>query len=317
MRHLLTRLEPRFRVVLCLALGIALLPLLVDNPFHLRIAALVCLYGIATLGLNLLMGFTGQVSLGHAGFLAIGAYAVAIGPSRFGLAGWAALLCGMVLAALVALAVGRPILKLKGHYFAVATLGFGLLVSMALNNETGTTGGPDGIGVPRLAIGPWVLRDTLGWYGVSGTALVLCAWMVSNLIGSPTGRALRAIHDSEVAAGVLGVDVARYKLAAFVISAVMAAFAGALLAMLDGHVTPVAAGFLRSVEFVTMAVLGGLGSILGSVVGAAILVVLPQVLVFFHDYEHIVLGLLIMLCMVFLRAGIVPAVFARLGWREL
>src|SRR5690606_4300887 len=121
-------------------------------------------------------------------------------------------------------------------------------------------------------------------------------------------RALRALHDSEIAARVAGVDVAAHKLVAFVISAAMAALAGGMLALFDGHVTPVIGGFIRSVELVTMAVLGGLGSVLGSVVGAAILVVLPQALAMFHDYEHVILGLLMMLFMIFLRQGIVPSI---------
>lgn len=313
----LGRLEPRFRTTLLLAAIVLLLPLVLQNPFHLRIAALVFIFSFATLGLNLLMGFAGLVSLGHAGFLAIGAYAVAIGPARWGVSTWAALIAGVLLAAALAFVVGRPILKLKGHYFAVATLGLGLLVAMVVTNETTLTGGPDGMSVPRLTLFGWTLRGTMPWYWVSGGLLVVAAWGIANLIGSPSGRALRAIHDSEVAAHALGVDVGRYKLAAFILSAAMAAFAGALLALFDGHVTPVSAGFLRSVEFVTMAVLGGLGSILGSMVGAAVMVILPQVLVSFHDYEHVVLGLLMMLFMIFLRSGIVPSLFARLGWREL
>jgi branched-chain amino acid transport system permease protein len=297
----------RYTAVLAAALLVLLLPLLLSNPFHLRIATLVFIYSLATLGLNLLMGVAGQVSLGHAGFLAIGAYAVAIAPARLGLPVWLALVAGVVLAALLAFVVGRPILRLKGHYFAVATLGLGLLVSMVLNNETALTGGPDGIAVPRLIIFGWTLRQTAHWYWVTGVTLVASVWLVGNLIGSPTGRALRAIHDSEVAASVLGVDVARHKLIAFVLSAALAALAGGFLALFDGHVTPATGGFLRSVEFVTMAVLGGMGSLLGSVVGTAILVVLPQALTMFHDYEHVILGLLMMLFMIFLRQGIVPS----------
>jgi branched-chain amino acid transport system permease protein len=310
-------MEPRFRTVLLLALVVAVLPLVLQNTFHLRVAALVFIFAFATLGLNVLMGFAGLVSLGHAGFLAIGAYAVAIGPARYGVPSWLALIAGVVAACVLAFLVGRPILRLKGHYFAVATLGVGLLIAMLVTNEVQLTGGPDGMPVQRLTLLGWTLRGTMPWYWVSGAVLVLGAWAIANLIGSPSGRALRSIHDSEVAADVLGIDVARYKLAAFVLSAGMAALAGAMLALFDGHVTPVSAGFLRSVEFVTMAVLGGLGSILGSVVGAAVLVVLPQALVAFHDFEHIVLGLLMMLFMIFLRSGIVPAIYARLGWREL
>ncbi len=308
-------MRSRHTVVIALAALVLVVPLLVGNSFHLRIATLVYIYAIATLGLNLLMGVAGQISIGHAGFLAIGAYATAIGPTRLGMPVWTSLLAGIVVAALLAWLVGRPILRLKGHYFAVATLALGLLVAMVLNNETDITGGPDGIPVPRLEFFGWKLRKTIHWYWVAGGTLVACAWLVGNLVASSTGRALRALHDSEVAARVVGIDVAGHKLTAFVISAAMAALAGGMLALFDGHVTPVVGGFLRSVELVTMAVLGGLGSVLGSVVGAAILVVLPQALTVFHDYEHVILGLLMMLFMIFLRQGIVPSIAARL-WRR-
>jgi branched-chain amino acid transport system permease protein len=135
-----------------------------------------------------------------------------------------------------------------------------------------------------------------------------------NLLDSPTGRALRALHDSETAAEVLGIETARYKLLVFVVSSIYAAVAGAALALLNGHVTPEIGSFLHSVEFVTMAVIGGLGSILGSIVGAAVLVILPQLLTVFHDYETLLLGLMIVLFMIFLREGIMPGLAARFGW---
>jgi branched-chain amino acid transport system permease protein len=130
---------------------------------------------------------------------------------------------------------------------------------------------------------------------------------VVNLINSPTGRALRSIHDSEIAARVLGVNVARYKLLAFVMSAIFTSIAGSYFALLDGFVTPNTASFLLSIELVVMAVLGGLGSILGSIVGAAILVILPQALTVFHEYEQVALGAIIVVFLIFLPRGIVPA----------
>jgi branched-chain amino acid transport system permease protein len=308
-------LDSPYAVVVALALIVAALPLVLPSLFYLRMAALVFIFALAVVGINLLMGFAGQVSLGHAGFFGIGAYAVAIGPTHLGVPSWLALIAGALAAGLVAFVVGRPILRLRGHYLAVATLGMGLLIAMVFTNESAWTGGPDGMPVPRLMLfgqrvyGPWM------WYWISGATLVIGAWIAVNLIGSPTGRALRAIHDSETAARVLGVDVARYKLTAFVISAIYAAIAGAYLALFDGLVTPITAGFLRSIEFVTMAVLGGLGSIFGGIVGAALLVLLPQVLTVFHDYEHIVLGAVMILIMIFLPTGIVPALAARFGRR--
>ncbi len=299
-----------YGIVIAVAVLIVILPLILPSTFYLRIAALVFIFSIAVLGLNLLMGFAGQVSLGHAGFFGIGAYAVAIGPTHLGVPSWVSLIAGVTLAGALAFVVGRPILRLKGHYLAVATLGMGLLIAMVLTNEARWTGGPDGMPVPRLQLFDWTARGSITWYWISGVTLVIAALIAVNLIASPTGRALRAIHDSEVASKVLGIDVARYKLLAFVLSAIYAALAGAYLALFDGLVTPATAGFLRSIEFVTMAVLGGLGSILGSIVGAAILTVLPQVLTVFHDYEHIALGLIMIAFMIFLRAGTVPGLVA-------
>jgi branched-chain amino acid transport system permease protein len=296
-----------YGVVVLIAVCVAVFPFLTESTYYLRIAALVFIFGLSVLGLNLLMGFAGQVSLGHAGFFGIGAYAVAVAPTHFGVPSWLALIVGVVIAGLLAFLIGRPILRLKGHYLAVATLGMGILIAMVFTNEAKLTGGPDGMAVPRLVLFGWVARGSVTWYWISGVTLVIGALLAVNLIDSPTGRALRAIHDSEVASRVLGIDVARYKLIAFVLSAVYAAIAGAYLALFDGLVTPMTAGFLRSIEFVTMAVLGGLGSILGSVVGAALLTVLPQVLTVFHDYEHIALGLIMIVFMIFLRAGIVPS----------
>jgi branched-chain amino acid transport system permease protein len=292
---------------------ILVLPLAFPSPYYYRVAALVFIFGLAALGLNLLMGLAGQVSLGHAGFLGIGGYAVAIGPT-LGIAPWLCIVAGAALSGLVAFVVGRPILRLKGHYLAVATLGFGLLIAITLNNEAGWTGGPDGMSVPRLMLLDWPVRGSQTWYWIAAATFVAGAVLALNLVDSPTGRALRAIHDSEVASSLLAIDVARKKLSVFVISAMYAAVAGSYLALLNGHITPDIAGFLRSIELAAMVVLGGMGSIVGSLVGAALLVVLPQTLTVLHDYEHMVLGLVLMGVMIFLRQGIVPglaAAFAR------
>jgi branched-chain amino acid transport system permease protein len=297
-----------FFLVAALAVVIALLPVFLLSNFYMRIAALVFINALAVLGLNLLMGFAGQVSLGHAGFFGIGAYAVALGPVYLGLPSWASLLGGTAVSALLAFIVGRPILRLSGYYLAIATLGMGMLVGMVVSNEANITGGPNGMEVGRLVLFGWRLSSPVSWYWISGVSLVIGALIVTNLINSPTGRALRSIHDSEIAARVLGIDVARYKLFAFVFSAIFTSIAGSYLVLLDGFVTPNTASFLLSIEFVVMAVLGGLGSILGSFIGAAILVILPQALTVFHAYEHVVLGAIIVVFLIFLPAGIVPAV---------
>uniref|UniRef100_UPI003BACDCB2 branched-chain amino acid ABC transporter permease n=1 Tax=Stappia sp. TaxID=1870903 RepID=UPI003BACDCB2 len=306
----------RLAVPALIALIVVALAFVLPSNFYLRVAALVWISALTVIGLNLLMGYAGQVSLGHAGFFGIGAYAVAVLPAQFGVHPLLAALAGAIIAGAVAFLVGRPILRLKGHYLAVATLGFGILVAMAISNEAWLTGGPDGMPVSRMTLFGWRVRGADTWYWISGALLVIGAWIAVNLVASPTGRALRALHDSEVAARVAGIDVARAKLTVFVISAVYAAVGGATLALVNGFVTPDSANFMHSIELVTMVVLGGMGSILGSLAGAAILVVLPQVLTSFHDYEHMLLGLLMMVIMIVLRAGIVPSLAALVSRRR-
>lgn len=303
----LALLKGRLGVLIGLALIMAVIPLLVPSAFYLRVAALVWIFALATLGLTILMGHAGQVSLGHAGFLGIGAYSVAVGPGRLGLDPLLSLFLGAALAGLVAWAVGRPILRLKGYYLAIATLGFGVIVALVLNNETAVTGGPDGMPVARVVLFGWRVAGASTWYWVTAGALMIGAWLALNLAASPTGRALRAVHDSEVAAAGAGVDVGAKKLAAFVIAAVYAAFAGGLLGLMNGLITPEAASFTHSVELVAMAIIGGLGSVPGAVVGAAFLILLPQLLTALQDFEQAILGLLIMVFMIFLPIGIVPA----------
>ena len=309
------RLSPRLATVAGLAVLLFLLWLVFPSGFFLRIATLVWINALAAVGLNLLMGLAGQVSLGQAGFVGIGAYAVALGPRHLGLDPLPSLGLGLLCAGLLAFLVGRPILRLRGHYLAVATLGLGILIWLVLNSEVAITGGRDGIQVPRLVLFGWRVAGAETWYWINGLTLLAGVLVALNLEDSPIGRALRALHDSEVAAAVAGIDVARAKLAVFVIAAVYAALAGALLALFNRFVTPQAADFLHSIELVTMVVIGGMGSCLGAVVGAAVLTILPQALTVFHDYEHAVLGLMIILFMIFLRQGIVPGLAVLLAKR--
>ena len=306
----------RLMPVMVMTALVATAPMFFPSSYYYRISALVFVFAIAAVGLNLLMGFAGQVSLGHAGFLGIGAYAVAIGPTQLGLTSWQSLFAGAALSGLVAFVVGRPILRLSGHYLAVATLGFGLLVNIVLTNEAGITGGPDGVNVERLTLFGWRIRDAGAWYWISAGTLLVGVALACNLIDSPTGRALRAIHDSEVAALTVGIDVGAKKLAIFAVSAIYASVAGSYLALINGHVTPDVSGFLYSIELVAMVVLGGMGSAGGPLAGAAVLVLLPQALTLLHDYEQLVLGLVIMGVMIFLRRGIVPSLAGvALRWR--
>jgi branched-chain amino acid transport system permease protein len=303
-RHWAAR--PRVAGTLVLAAIVALAPLLMRNNYAYDVATQVALNAIVCVGLNLLIGYAGQISLGHAGFFALGGYGSAILAIRYGVPVWISLPLACALVGALAFVIGRPTLRLKGHTLAMATLGLGIIISIVLSTEDRWTGGPDGMAVPPLVLFGWVVKGERLWYWVAGGALLLAVWLAINLIESPTGRALRALHGSEVASETLGIRSARYKLQVFVLSAVFAAVAGALTAHYAGFITPAKASFMHSVELVIMVVFGGMASIFGAVVGAAVLTVLPQLLTVLQDYEMMVFGAVLVGTMVFFPQGIVP-----------
>jgi len=296
-----------------LAAIIALLPLALVNNYTYEVAILVGLNAIVCVGLNLLIGYAGQISLGHAGFFGLGAYGSAILTARYGWPSAAALAATTAAVGLLAWAVGRPILRLRGHSLAMATLGLGIIISIVINTEDRYTGGPDGMSVPPFALAGLTLAGERVWYWVVGALLLASVWLALNLIDSPAGRALRALHGSEVAAQVSGVDAARHKLLAFVISATFASVAGSLVAHYSGFITPSKVSFLHSVELVTMVVFGGLASTFGAVVGAAVLTTLPQLLTALKEYEMAVFGAILMATMIFFPRGFVPTLAAWLA----
>jgi branched-chain amino acid transport system permease protein len=298
----------RLRGLLVLAAVIAVLPLFLANNFQYDVAVMIGFNAIVCVGLNLLIGYTGQISLGHAGFFALGAYVSAVLTGTYDWPPLLALGLGAVAVGGLAFVIARPILKLKGHNLAMATLGMGLIILIVLNTEDWLTGGPDGMPVPSFSLLGWELSDERTWYVVVGVLLLIAVWLALNLIDSPVGRALRAVHGSEVAAEVMGIDTTRYKVLIFVVSAVFASIAGSLYAHYSGFISPAEADFFHSIEFVTMVVLGGMASTYGAVVGAAILTVAPQLLTFFHDYEMLVFGAVLMSMMIFMRRGLVPSI---------
>ncbi len=297
---------PRTGGLMLLALIVAAIPWFLPNNFYFEMAILVGINAIVAVGLNLLIGYAGQISLGHAGFFGLGGYCSGILVATYGWPPALALLLGAVGVAVLAFVIARPILRLKGHYLAMATLGLGIIISIVVSTEDWLTGGPDGMYVPPFTLFGWELYGEAVWYWVIGGLLLLAVWLALNIIDSPVGRALRALHGSEVAAQVAGVDTTRAKVRVFVVSAVFAAVMGSLHAHYAGFVTPTSSGFFHSIELVTMVVLGGMASTFGAVVGAAILTVLPQLLTGFEDYEMMVFGLILMLTMIFLPQGLVP-----------
>ncbi|CAK0776250.1 branched-chain amino acid transport system permease protein [uncultured Gammaproteobacteria bacterium] len=298
----------RYGGLAVLAVIIAVLPGFLRNAYTYDIAINAGFNAIVCVGLNLLVGYAGQISLGHAAFLGLGAYASGILTTRYGWSPLMALAAGAVGVGALAYALAKPVLRLKGHFLAMATLGIGIIIAIVLNTESWLTGGSDGLVVGDFELAGWVLSGEKPWYWVVGGLLLLSVWATRNLIDSPIGRALRALHGSEVGAEVAGIDTARYKVLVFVLSAVMAAVVGSLFAHYANMITPSKAGFMKSIELVTMVVFGGMASTFGAVFGAAVLTVLPQVLTAFEDYETMVLGAIMMGTMIFMPRGLLVTV---------
>ncbi|WP_310628266.1 branched-chain amino acid ABC transporter permease [Limnohabitans sp.] len=289
------------------------LPFVLPNSYYMDLAIRMAINAIIVIGLNLLIGFAGQISLGHAGFLGIGAYASAVLPTHFGFHPLLAMAAGAAATAVIAGVVAKPIFKLKGNYLAMATLGLGIIINIALRNEAQWTGGPDGMAVPAFALFGIELSSDKQWYWVVAALLVISVWASLNLIDSPFGRALRALHGSEVASQVVGVNIVRYKVSIFILSAVFASLMGSITAHYIGFVTPNFADFFHSIELVTMVVVGGMASVFGSIVGAVLLTALPQALATFEGWETVMFGTVLMLCMIFLPKGLVPTLAAKFG----
>lgn len=306
-------MKPALRAFLIVGVLVAVAPLLFPSTYYYRVGVLVLINALSVTGMVVLLGYVGLVSLGHAGFFAIGAYAAAILPA-YGIAPIWTIPAGAAISILLAAFIGRPILRLKGHYLAIATLGFGILVWMVISKESWLTGGPDGMIVETLDVkAPFELlglkvKTAAAWYWVCAVFVVIGSVLATNLANSPTGRAMRAVHESDVAAASLGIDVARVKLTALIISAVYASVAGSLLALFNRYITPEAGGFMHSIEIMTMAVLGGASSVYGALLGSLILTILPQALTVFAEYENMVFGAIMILTMVLMRQGLAPAI---------
>jgi len=264
--------------------------------------------------LNLLLGYAGQISLGHAGFFGLGAYLSGILTATYGMNPWLVMPLAAVIVGIVACLLGFPVLKLKGHYLAMATLGLGIIIYIVFNETVDYTGGPSGLsGIPNLSLaGITFDSDMKNYYLIWGFALTVVLLSV-NLVNSRIGRALRAVHDSEVAARVMGVNARLLKVQVFTLSAVICSLAGSLYAHTITFVSPASFGFNFSVELLTMVVIGGLGSIYGSFLGAALLTLLPEFLRAAHDYDIIIYGGLLMAMVMFMPGGLVQGVPDLLG----
>ena len=286
-------------------------PFFLKGNYLLNVLVFVGINTMLAVALNLLLGYAGQISLGHAAFFGMGAYISGIITARFPVDPFLVMILAALCSGALAFVIGFPILKLKGHYLAMATLGFGIIMYIIFNETVELTGGPSGLsGIPNLHIGSLIFDNDLNNYYLVWTFTLAVMLLSINLSQSRIGRALRAIHDSEVAARVMGVNARILKVQIFTVSAVISAVAGSLYAHIMTFIAPASFGFNFSVELLTMVVVGGLGSIYGSFLGAAILTMLPELLRVFQNFDIVIYGLMLILMTMFMPGGLVSGIGA-------
>ena len=304
------RVKPLLFVVL--ALGVLVFPKVVSSSYWMNLTNLAISFSIACLGLNIVLGYAGQLSLAQAAFWGVGAYTSAILTTRLGMPVWTGMIAAFFVAAFFGVVLGIPTLKLSGHYLAMATIGFGIILQLILINAIWLTGGSDGITkIPSPWIGSLELKDPNAFFYVAAVSLLLFTWAAIRLKGSRVGRAFMAIRENEMAAETTGVDSTYYKIMAFALSAGYAGFGGWLFAHSASHyISPDTFSFEQSVMLLAMAVLGGNGSAMGAIVGAVLLTLLPEVLRLLKDSYMMVYAAGIVLVMIFMPGGIASLVKA-------
>jgi branched-chain amino acid transport system permease protein len=305
------------RALLAFLAAVAVVPWLLPNQYLVHVVVLAGLYVILAVGLNLVMGYANQVSLGHAGFYGLGAYVSAVLSVRYGFSPWLGMPIAAVATGALAYVVGIPTLRLTSYYLGMATLGIGVVLQLAFVQLHGITGGSSGLaGILPWDLGPLRFTTSTQHYLLVWVFAGAALWVARNLVNSRVGRVLRALGESEIAAEAMGVDTAAEKRRVFVLSAVYASVAGSLYAHYITVISPEIYSFLFSVVLVLMVAIGGIGLYWGAVVGAVLLTILPEALRKFGDWEVPLYGLALIVVILFLPRGI-AGLFARKRPRAL
>lgn len=282
---------------------IVLLPALILSGYHMRLILDVAILAILALGMTLIFGYTGQISLGQAAFYAVGAYASAIVQTKLGVPAPLAWVFAIALGMVVAYVVSLPLLRIHGHFLALGTLALGLIVATLLIHLVPLTGGHDGIRLPSLIhLGEFL---TVRFPYIVLVFLALAYWLVRNLTDRSVGRSFLALRDDPNGAAALGIPVTRYKTLAFTIGGGMAALAGVLYAHHNQVITPEVFGFDTSIQVLLVVVIGGMNSRFGALIGAVVVVILPEVLQRLGEIEHLLFGLMVLAALLYLPGGIV------------
>jgi branched-chain amino acid transport system permease protein len=297
---------PRKAIAISVVLAFLVLLPFFANRYTLDLSTQAGIYIVLALGLNIVVGQTGLLVLGYVAFYAVGAYTYAILATGHGVGFWAALPIAAFIAGIFGLLLGAPTLRLRGDYLAIVTLGFGEITRIVLNNWDSLTGGPNGIsGVPRPMLGPLHFQRLEYYYFLVLALVIVAVFVLRRLNDSRIGRAWIAIREDEVAAEAMGVNTTGLKLLAFALGAVMAGLAGVFYVAKMGFVSPESFNFFESVIIVCMVVLGGMGSIPGVILGAAVLYLMPEALREFQSFRMLVFGGALVAIMVFRPQGFI------------
>ncbi len=294
---------------------LALLPFAGGNAYSLHIYALIGVYGIVAMGMNLVFGYAGQISLGHAAYFAVGAYVSALATIDLGLPVWLGIVLACLASYILGFLVGTPSLKLEGSYLGMATIGFGEIVKMTLVNWEVVTRGPTGISrIPNMSLFGFTFGTPLAKYYLVLAVTLLAFIVYWNLVRSHFGSRFVAVRDSPKAAAAMGIDLQQTKVLAFATSTAFAGLGGALYAHLNRYIAPDAFGLGESINLLVMTVIGGMGTLIGPLVGAVIVVYLRETLTMLKDYNMLIYGLLLMVLMIFVPRGLVGTL--ALLWRR-
>ncbi len=317
------------RLLWCFIIAAALIFPFLGSRSQIDLATLVLIYVMLGLGLNIVVGLAGLLDLGYVGFYAVGAYTYAMLAQYFGIGFWTGLVAAGIMAAFFGFILGFPVLRLRGDYLAIVTLGFGEIIRILLNNLTDLTGGPRGIGsIPkptffnlefsrRASEGSQTFHEFFGitfnsnhrvmfLYLLALVLVLITVFVINRLIRMPIGRAWEAMREDEIACRALGMNPTNIKLSAFTIGATFAGFAGSFFAARQGFISPESFTFIESAIILAIVVLGGMGSQIGVILAAIVMTVLPEMAREFNEYRMLLFGLMMVLMMIWRPQGLLP-----------
>jgi len=290
-------------------IGVLVLPLILGDGFYLNMMNFIALYAMVAVGLCLLVGYGGQLSLSHAAFYAIGAYSSAILCLRIGLHPLPAIFISQGISALVAWGIGAVVLRLRGHYLAIATLSFAIIIEVLLRELPSITGALQGLsGIPSISIGAFSFDTDMRFYYLVWSVALLLLLFALNLVNSRMGRIFRAIREGEGTTALFGANVRKYKIKLFILSSVYASLAGSLFAHYVTYISPATASIMFAIEIILVTAIGGYTMIWGAVLGVAAITYLNEYLALFAEYKRTVYGAALILIMIFFPFGLLTAI---------